>query len=81
MGKLVEPLKRRASVRAVVKLGLAVLLVGFVGGSLSGNGGTGPSGGSAFTGSDIGLLVIAAAALLTIRMVIVKMSRQRQHAG
>jgi hypothetical protein len=34
----------------------------------------------AFTGADIALMVIAAAALITIGIVIVKMTRQRQSA-
>jgi hypothetical protein len=50
--------------------------------AVNGSGGTatGHSGGLAFTGADIALMVIAAAALITIGIVIVKMTRQRQSA-
>lgn len=47
----------------------------------SGSGTTGQRGGLAFTGANIALLIIAAAALLTLGIVIVKMARRRQNAG
>ena len=47
----------------------------------SGSGTTGHRGGLAFTGANIALLIIAAAALMTLGTVIVKMARQRQNAG
>ena len=47
----------------------------------SANGTGGQAGGLAFTGADIALLVIAAAALMIVGTVIVKVARQRRSAG